>query len=155
MEYKSYKRPMDYLNSVYDRMSKGIFRFLFPDSGLELVIAGVPNKLYKALDVNREYGLGIARKPVADKFRDYLFASNNNNVGTYSCTSDGKIKVTRTDGKEVYLNGESARNTLADYIKKVLKDNGMPAGTSLAKRIARELRESMIKAGKRVNVPLY
>lgn len=131
MDYKPIKNAMSYLKEKADNIVRVVADSVFP-SGLELTVAGVSNVSPKK---SQKYN------PLEDMFLGYLFATHNYKNHTVE-KGNGRVVVNAGD-VTVVLKADSVKNSYQGYIRKKLKDNGVPTNSSLIRKLAKALQNSL------------
>jgi hypothetical protein len=130
MDYKPIKNAVTYLKKLYnkaDDIAQKVTSIL--PSGLELAVVGMPKVPNKNL-----YDSDL---PITN----YYFAHGN--IKNYNTEPDGRVKVTRNDGKTIMLDPKSVQNSEEGYVKKKLGDAGMSrASSAQIKKIAKALKQN-------------
>ena len=136
MSYKPLNGAISYLSNLYVRMGEIAVNSLFPPSGLEFAVAGVPSRNMKELATPKGDSLRGSTNETTIKPTVYFMLSN---ISSYFGNGKGQLSVRRTDGRTVTLHAASAKHSPEDYVKKVLGDNGMRPPTAEIKKIAKAL----------------
>ena len=130
---------MKYVTNAYNKITTAYDRFKqtlkagisFPDGGLELAVAGIPNSVTRAPEV----------RSVID---GYVFQT-----GVTGWYTEGRKVMVRADGgrKTIPLDPNSVQHDANGYVTKKLRDNGVQAKSSTVAKIARALQDLKNRKG--------